>query len=252
MPLWLYHGAASLRSWIEFNCLRSAAVGKVARLSIYWLDAACRLVIPLRQVALAQLYNNHHQSGNLVWKQQNRYWVTELTVLLVPSFKKYCIVFKKPTCSYMYLYKMFQTSYKFKGYLCKRTRVAKLWTAGCGPQIAGCRLHIAGCGPKVAGCVLRATDCMLGVTDCGLRATGCRLRAKGCGLWAKGCWLCVAGHRLQAAGCELQIAGCCVVDHRLRAAGCRLQVAKFLVVLLPSQGLFVFSIPQCIVFYVYE
>ena len=73
-PLWLYHRAASLPSWIEFNCLRSAAVGKAARLSIYWHDAACRLVIPLRQVALAQLYKNHHQSGNaasskLVWKQ---------------------------------------------------------------------------------------------------------------------------------------------------------------------------------------
>ena len=54
-PLWLYHRAASLPSWIEFNCLRSAAVGKAARLSIYWLDAACRLVIPLRQVKLAQL-----------------------------------------------------------------------------------------------------------------------------------------------------------------------------------------------------
>ena len=63
-PLWLYHQAASLPSWIEFNCLRSAAVGKAARLSIYWLDAACRLVIPLRQVALAQLYKYHHQSGN--------------------------------------------------------------------------------------------------------------------------------------------------------------------------------------------
>ena len=34
-PLWLYHRAASLPSWIEFNCLRSAAVGKAARLSIY-------------------------------------------------------------------------------------------------------------------------------------------------------------------------------------------------------------------------
>ena len=33
-PLWLYHRAASLPSWIEFNCLRSAAVGKAARLSI--------------------------------------------------------------------------------------------------------------------------------------------------------------------------------------------------------------------------
>ena len=41
-PLWLYHRAASLPSCIEFNCLRSAAVGKAARLSIYWLDAACR------------------------------------------------------------------------------------------------------------------------------------------------------------------------------------------------------------------
>ena len=60
MPLWLYHWAASLPSWIEFNCLRSATVGKAARLSIYWQDAACRLVIPLRQAALAQLYKNHH------------------------------------------------------------------------------------------------------------------------------------------------------------------------------------------------
>ena len=73
-PLWLYHRVASLPSWIEFNCLRSAAVGKAARLSIYWLDAACRLVIPLRQVALAQLNKYHHQSGNaasskLVWNQ---------------------------------------------------------------------------------------------------------------------------------------------------------------------------------------
>ena len=54
-PLWLFTERQSLPSWIEFNCLRSAAVGKAARLSIYWLDAACRLVIPLRQVALAQL-----------------------------------------------------------------------------------------------------------------------------------------------------------------------------------------------------
>ena len=75
-PLWLYHRAASLQSWIEFNCLRYAAVGKAARLSIYWLDAACHLVIPLRQVALAQLNKYHHQSGNaasgkLVWNQHN-------------------------------------------------------------------------------------------------------------------------------------------------------------------------------------
>ena len=75
-PLWLYHRAASLQSWIEFNCLRSAAVGKAARLLIFWLDAACRLVIALQQVGLAQLYKTHHQSGNaasgkLVWKQHN-------------------------------------------------------------------------------------------------------------------------------------------------------------------------------------
>ena len=54
-PLWLFTQRQSLLSWIEFNCLRSAAVGKAARLSIYWLDAACRWVIPLRQVALTQL-----------------------------------------------------------------------------------------------------------------------------------------------------------------------------------------------------
>ena len=36
---------------------------KTARLSIYWQDTACRLVIPLWQVALAQLYKYHHQSG---------------------------------------------------------------------------------------------------------------------------------------------------------------------------------------------
>ena len=54
-PLWLFTERQSLPSWIEFNCLRSAAVGKAARLSIYWHDAACRLVIPLQQVTLAQL-----------------------------------------------------------------------------------------------------------------------------------------------------------------------------------------------------
>ena len=54
-PLWLFTERQSLPSWIEFNCLWSATVGKAARLSIYWLDAACRLVIPLRQVTLAQL-----------------------------------------------------------------------------------------------------------------------------------------------------------------------------------------------------
>ena len=74
MPVWLYHRTASLPSWMEFNCLRSAAVGKAAGLLIYWQDTAYRLDFPLRQVALAQLYKSRHQSGNvasgkLVWKQ---------------------------------------------------------------------------------------------------------------------------------------------------------------------------------------
>ena len=38
--------AALLPSWIEFNCLRSAALGKAARLSIYLQDAACQLAHP--------------------------------------------------------------------------------------------------------------------------------------------------------------------------------------------------------------
>ena len=69
-----YHWAASLPSWIEVNCMQSVAVGKAARLSIYWQDAAWRLVIPLWQVALVQLYKYHDQSGKaasgkLAWKQ---------------------------------------------------------------------------------------------------------------------------------------------------------------------------------------
>ena len=77
LPLWAIHrSAASLPSWVEFNCLRSPAMGKAARLLIYWQDAACRLVIPERQVALVQLYKYHHQSGKavsskLVWNQHN-------------------------------------------------------------------------------------------------------------------------------------------------------------------------------------
>ena len=56
---------AALSSSIEFNCLRSAALGKVVRLSIGWQDAAYRLVFPLLQVALAQLYKYHHRNGKL-------------------------------------------------------------------------------------------------------------------------------------------------------------------------------------------
>ena len=71
--------AASLPNWIEFNCMQSAAVGKAVRLSIYWQDAAYRLVIPERQVEFARLYKYHHQSGKamsskLVWKQHSIYF----------------------------------------------------------------------------------------------------------------------------------------------------------------------------------
>ena len=88
MPLRPFHRAASLWSWIEVNCLRPAAVGKAARISIDRLDAAYRLAFSLRQVGLAQLNKNHHQSSNvatlasgkIVWKQHEfaifHPWVT--------------------------------------------------------------------------------------------------------------------------------------------------------------------------------
>ena len=57
----------SLSCKIEFNSLRSAAVGKAVGLSIDWQDADYCLVFPLQQVALVQLYIYHHQSGNAVW-----------------------------------------------------------------------------------------------------------------------------------------------------------------------------------------
>ena len=59
-----FQRAALLLSSIEVNCMRSAALGKAARLSIDYLDAAYRLVFPLRPVALAQFYKYHHQIGN--------------------------------------------------------------------------------------------------------------------------------------------------------------------------------------------
>ena len=68
-PLWLYHRAASLPSWIEFNCLRSAALGKAARLSINWLDAAWRC-LPLGHpsaasgaCAVVQISSSKRQCG---------------------------------------------------------------------------------------------------------------------------------------------------------------------------------------------
>ena len=54
-PLWPFYWATSLPSWIKVTCMRSAALGKVVRLLIDWLDAAYLLVFPLQQVALAQL-----------------------------------------------------------------------------------------------------------------------------------------------------------------------------------------------------
>ena len=75
-------------------------MGKAARLSIYWLDAVCRLVIPLRQVALAQLNKYHHQSGNaasgkLVWNQ-HKYLVcgnNTLSSHLVGILKRVTLVY---------------------------------------------------------------------------------------------------------------------------------------------------------------
>ena len=69
-----YRRAASLPSWIEFNCMRSSAVGKADGVIHLLARRACRLVIPLRQVVLAQLYKYHQQGGKpasskLVWKQ---------------------------------------------------------------------------------------------------------------------------------------------------------------------------------------
>ena len=53
----VYHQIALLLSWIEVNCMRSAAVGKAARFSIYWQDAACCSVIPLQQVVMRSCTN---------------------------------------------------------------------------------------------------------------------------------------------------------------------------------------------------
>ena len=64
--------AGSLPSWIEVNCMGSAAVGKAARFIGKML--LFRLVIAERQVEFAQLDKFHLQSGKasnskLVWKQ---------------------------------------------------------------------------------------------------------------------------------------------------------------------------------------
>ena len=100
-PLWLYHRAASLPSWIEFSCLRSAAVGKAARLLIYWLDAACHLVIPLRQVTLAQLSKYHHQSGKQQVSLKPALWSR---TICTRTINRRCQNLKKAHCqSYPFL-----------------------------------------------------------------------------------------------------------------------------------------------------
>ena len=70
--LWLYHRAASLSSWIEFN--ESAAIGKAAGVINLLTRRCLPLSLPSLAVALAQLYKYHHQSSNavsgkIVWKQ---------------------------------------------------------------------------------------------------------------------------------------------------------------------------------------
>ena len=67
-PLWLFHRATSLLSWIEVNCLRSTALGKVVRLSIGWLDTTHLLFFPLRLRSCKKITINA-ASGKLVWKQ---------------------------------------------------------------------------------------------------------------------------------------------------------------------------------------
>ena len=99
------HQAASLPSWIEVNCMRSAAVGKAARLSIYWQDAACRLVILLRQVVLAQLYKYHHQSCKASLKAALRSTLNDnLIIVCTISSWHWCqceLVVIERTCRYI-------------------------------------------------------------------------------------------------------------------------------------------------------
>ena len=45
-------------------------LGKAARLPIDWLEAAYRLAFSVRQVALAQLYKNHHRCSMLETESQ--------------------------------------------------------------------------------------------------------------------------------------------------------------------------------------
>ena len=81
-------GIAPKLNRIQLSAIcRGRQSGKVID-QLNWLDPACRLVIPLRQVALAQLYKYHHQSGNaasgkLVWKQHKSVLNTDSFILIM-------------------------------------------------------------------------------------------------------------------------------------------------------------------------
>ena len=55
--------AALLLSWIEVNCMQSAAVDIVAKVIDLLARCCLCLVIPKRQKEFAQLYKYHHQSS---------------------------------------------------------------------------------------------------------------------------------------------------------------------------------------------
>ena len=112
-----------------------------------------------------------------------KYWVSELTVLLLPSFNKFCVVFNKPTCSLIPSYKIFQAYYPNKG----------------------------------SGYLQEDISSTTG-------PVGCSSKDGSIFLWrsVKSWFWCFFFF---------------------------METPRFLMVLLPSQGLFVFSIPQCIVSY---
>ena len=111
MPLWLI--TERHRSWIE---LKSTVCDlprwpTLARLAIYWQDTVRRLVIPLRQVALVQLYKYHHQSSKCseqqaVWKQHKL--CRFIPVLLLQATSQYLVhvYFKNLSWNYLHWCKM--------------------------------------------------------------------------------------------------------------------------------------------------
>ena len=63
-------------NWIQLSAI--CCCGKRGKVINSLVNAACRLVIPERQVEHAELYRYHHQSGKLVWKQDD--WHTKLSI----------------------------------------------------------------------------------------------------------------------------------------------------------------------------